>query len=353
MKITIIGGGNGGQAMAGHFGYLGHKVTLYTSNIHQLSDVRKNKGVLLKEQINDFGKVHKITDSIEEGIIGAELIMVTTVANVHADIARKMAPFVENNQVVVLNPGRTFGAFEFKKTLAKYSNKRVYIAEAQSLLYACRAENNGEVRIIGIKDRVPVAAIPSTDTDYVLSKLNVITKSFVKAENILETSLDNIGCIFHPAIVMFNAAAIERGESFYFYNDMTPAVASFIEAIDQERLNIGKKFGVDLLSVYDWIAYSYKNVKGDTLYERMMNNPAYYKIMGPSSLNSRLLTEDIPTGILPLIELAKLVKIGTPLLQSVYNIVSELLKIDFKENGRTLANLGLEDVDILGLLKQI
>lgn len=353
MKIAIIGGGNGGQAMAGHFGSLGHEVRLYSRDLKKLKNIIRNKGVLLKEQISTFGAVEIVTDNIYEAIKGAELIMVTTVANAHADIAHLIAPIIEDGQTIVLNPGRTFGALEFRNIISKISDKKVYIAEAQSLLYACRAENNGEVRIIGIKDRLPVAAIPSSDTEHVLSKLNVITDSFIKAENVFETSLDNIGCIFHPSIVLFNAAAIERGETFYFYNDITPSIASFIEAIDNERLAIGKALGVNLLSANDWISYSYEGVTGTSLCERMMSNPAYYKIMAPKELDSRLLTEDIPTGVLPLIEIAQLLNIATPLLSSVYNIASELLQIDFRKNGRTLKNLGIDNIDIENFIKTI
>lgn len=353
MKIAIIGAGNGGQAMAGHFGSLGHEIRLYSRNLDKLDNIIRNKGVLLKEVLNTFGKVDLVTDVLSQAVQNAELIMVTTVANAHSAIAYQLAPLLEEGQTIVLNPGRTFGALEFRKIIEQYSSKRVYIAETQSLLYACRAEDNGEVRIIGIKDRLPVAAYTSEDTDIVLKKLNLLSDSFIKANNIFETSLDNIGCIFHPAIVLFNAASIEKGESFYFYNDMTPLIASFIEALDRERLAIGRKLNVELISAFNWISYSYKEVTGDTLYERMMNNPAYYKIMAPQTLNSRLLTEDIPTGVLPLIEIAQLLDIETPLLNSVYSITAELLKTDFRQRGRTLNNLGLSGVNIEEFIKTI
>jgi opine dehydrogenase len=350
MKIAIIGAGNGGQAMAGHFGYLGHEVRLYSRNLEKLKKIIYNKGVLLKEKLNGLGRVDVVTDEMAVAVQGAELIMVTTVANAHATIAYQLAPLLEEGQTIVLNPGRTFGALEFRTIIEQYSSKKVYIAETQSLLYACRAEGNGEVRIIGVKDKLPVAAYPSKDTDVVLENLTQLSNSFIKATNIFETSLENIGCIFHPAIVLFNAATIERGDSFYFYSDMTPSIASFIEAIDKERLAIGEKLNVKLLSVFDWISFSYKEVTGDTLYERMMNNPAYYKIMAPNFLNSRLLTEDIPTGVLPLIEIAQLLDIKTPLLTSVYNVTAELLKTDFRKTGRTLKNLGLDNIDIIDLI---
>lgn len=343
MRIAIIGAGNGGQAMAGHFAFLGHEVNLYTRDLNKIPEIVKNRGILIKEAINGFGELQLITDNIEEAIEGAELIMVTTVANAHKEIALKIAPFIQENQVVVLNPGRTFGAIEFSSVVKKISSKKIYIAETQSLLYACRAEGNGEVRIIGVKSQLPVAAFPSSDSDHVLLKLAQITDSFIKAANVFETSLDNIGCIFHPVIVMFNAAIIERGETFFFYNDMSPLIADFLEEIDKERLAIGKALGVKLRSLDEWISFSYEGIEGDTLCDKMKNNPAYYKIFAPAKLDSRLITEDIPTGVLPLIEIAKLLKVPTPLLDSVYHILSTLMKTNFKVEGRTLKNLGVDE----------
>lgn len=353
MKIAVISAGNGGQAMAGHFGLLGHEVSLYTRNLDKISPIVTRKGVLLKDKIQGFGAINLISDNIQQVIQNAELIMVTSVANAHKAIAELLAPFVQENQIIVLNPGRTFGAIEFKNILKKLTDKNVYVAETQTLLYACRAESNGEVRIIGVKDNVPVAAFPSSETDFVLDKLNQIYPSFIKAKNCFETSLDNIGCIFHPTIVMFNAAHIERGELFYFYNDMTDKIASFIEEIDKERIAIAEKLGVKVLSVSEWLSFSYLGIVGETLCEKMKNNPAYYQILAPSTLDSRLLTEDIPTGILPLIEIAKAINVETPLLSSVYTIVSQLIQTDFRKNGRTLSNLGLDNVDIYEFAKQI
>lgn len=353
MKIAIISAGNGGQAMAGHFSMLGHEVNLYTRDLTKIQAIVERKGVLLKDKISGFGKITLISESIEDIIKDTELIMITSVANAHNDIAKLLASHVQDEQVIVLNPGRTFGAIEFKNTLKHLTEKKIFVAEAQSLLYACRAESNGEVRIIGVKDNVPVAAFPSSDTDVVLNKLNQVYPSFIKAKNCFETSLDNIGCIFHPTIVMFNSAHIERGELFYFYNDMTDKIASFLEEIDKERVAIADKLGVKVLTVSEWLSFSYLGIEGDTLCDKMKNNPAYYQILAPSTLDSRLLTEDIPTGILPLIEIAKAIKVETPLLSSVYTIISQLIQTDFRKNGRTLKNLGLDQVDIYEFVKEV
>ena len=73
----------------------------------------------------------------------------------------------------------------------------------------------------------------------------------------------------------------------------------------------------------------------------MKNNPAYYDIKAPNSIFSRQLTEDIPTGVVPILELGKVAGIKTPLLESMLNICESLLNLDLHTNARTLHNLGL------------
>lgn len=342
-KISIIGAGNGGQAFAGYLSMAGYKTCLYDIDVDKINLLKKLGGVQLEGKIHGFGKIDCITTNITEAVKGAQIIMITTVANAHQSVAQSIAPFLEEGQVVVLNPGRTCGALVFKQTLKKIGcNKRIYLGEAQTLVYACRIIENGHVNVIGIKDEVLLSGLPAADTDIILETLNPIFPCFKKANNVLRTSLENIGAMFHPCVLLFNAATIERNELFWFYRDMTEQVAEFIEKFDAERLAVGKAYGINLLSVKEWIKHAYKNTEGDTLCERMRNNPAYYDIKSPSTIFTRQLTEDIPTGVLPILELGKVAGVNTPLLQSMVHICEGLLNMDLHSNGRTLKNLGLE-----------
>ena len=67
------------------------------------------------------------------------------------------------------------------------------------------------------------------DKEYILDKVKTIYPCFEKANNVLQTSLENIGAMFHPSVLLFNAATIERNDVFWFYRDMTEQVAEFIE----------------------------------------------------------------------------------------------------------------------------
>jgi opine dehydrogenase len=349
MKISVIGAGNGGQTMAGHFSLLGHSVILYNRNLEELEDLASHKTIQLQGVISGVAKLYDITDDIRKAVAHSELLMVTTTADAHTNIAKAIAPYVRSSQIVVLNPGRTFGAFVFSKVIMEETSQRPIVAEAQSLLYACRASKQGHVNILGLKKNVPVAALPAKHTDKVLEVLNSITQGFIKANSILETSLENIGAILHPGIVIANAATIERGESFYFYRDMTSAVSNILQNLDTERIKIAESFGVTVKPVIDWISFAYKNNEGETLHEKMRLNPAYYNILSPAELNNRYLTEDIPTGLIPMSELAQIVKVPTPYMNSIITLSMGLLGMDFYKNGRTLKNLGLEQTNIESL----
>ena len=208
-------------------------------------------------------------------------------------------------------------------------------------MYACRIVHNGTVNIIGVKDEVLLSALPTTDTQYILDKLTPLYQCFRPANNVLQTSLENIGAIFHPCVLLFNAATIERKDEFYYYRDMTPKIADFIEAFDAERLAVGEAFNIKLLGVNDWISFAYKGTKGNSLCEKMKNNPAYYDIKSPSSIYTRQLMEDIPTGVLPIMELGVSAGLEMNLFKSMINISTSLLSVDFRTNGRTLESMGL------------
>lgn len=342
MKISVIGAGNGGQAIAGYLAMQGYDVALYDIVDDKINELRKLGGVKLEGRINGFGKISCITTNLSEAVKDAEIIMVTTIANAHKAVAHSIAPYLVDGQVIVLNPGRTCGALVFKQALIESGCKaRFYLAEAQTLVYACRIVENGTVNIIGVKDEVLLSALPSTDTDYVLGKINPLYPSFRKTTNVLRTSLENIGAMFHPCVLLFNAATIERNEVFWFYRDMTEQIASFIERFDAERLAVGKAYGINLLGVNEWIKFAYKDTIGDTLCERMKNNPAYHDIKSPSTIFTRQLTEDIPTGVLPIMELGRAAGVETPLLTSMIHICEALLGQDLHSDGRNLKNLGL------------
>jgi len=354
MKVTVIGAGNGGQAIAGHMAAIGHQVYLYDRNEKTVADLKQTNTIELTGCIECIGKLAMVTNNLKEAVEETDIIMVVTTATAHRELARQMSKFLDDGQTIVLNPGRTGGALEFRNILRQSGlDKHIYVAEAQTLVYACRLRHTGSVNIIGVKERVLLAALPSSDTEIVIKRLRPLYRCFYPAPNILATGFENIGAVFHPCVVLFNEAAIERGQHFFFYRDMTPALSRMIEAIDHERLLVAKAYGIRPISAVDWVAYAYTGVEGNTLCERMQNNPAYYEILAPTSIECRQITEDIPTGIIPMAELGRAAHVATPMFDALITMCSTLLQRNFTAEGRTLKNLGLEKMCVSEILKAI
>jgi len=353
MKITVIGAGNGGQAIAGYLSLNGHSICLYNRNLSKIQNIVKTKKIKLKGKINGVGKIEVITDNIKTAVDFSNIIFIATSADAHNEIARKIFPYLKENQIILLNPGRTGGVFEFQKIFSDLNNKKnIFLSEAQTLMFACRILHNGNVNIIGIKDKVLLSSDCINNTNYILQQISSLFPCFIPAKNLLHTSLENIGAIFHTCITIFNAAAIERGESFYFYRDITTQISNFILKIDEERLNIGKAYGLDLIPADNWVSYAYSNITGNNLLEKLKNNPAYHNILSPTSIYSRQLLEDIPTGLLPMSELGKLANVNVDLMSSIITICGSLLMINFLKTGRTLKSLGLDNLTLSELIKK-
>lgn len=332
----------GGQATAAHLGSIGCDVRLHDCNPAQIAPLRSLPFIELTGVRTGRARLALVTSDLRDTVRGAEVLMIVTTADAHRAVAMSLAPLLEDGQLVLLHPGRTGGALEFRAVLEEVGFRRsILVAETQTLVYACRLEAPGRVRIVGEKSFVPVAALPATDTQAALQRLNALFPCMQPAEHVLRTSFENIGAIFHTAVVIFNAATIERGVPFFFYQDMTPTIADFLLQLDHERLELGRAYGMNLLPIADWIRKAYPDSRGQTLCDLMRSNPAYHDIPAPQTLASRYLLEDIPTGLVPYCAFAEAAGLDLPLIKSLIRLGSALAGRDLNSGGRTLARLGM------------
>jgi len=353
MNIAVIGAGNAGQALAGYISSQGHCVSLCDVNKSVIDNLKEKKTIQLVGEINAQGIISKFAYNAADIVKDADVVFVVTTALAHASVAAQISNVVKDGQIIILNPGRTGGALEFRNALEKNGCKsHYYLCEAQTIVFACRIVENGVVNIVGNKKSVAVSTLPSKDRGVILPILQELIPAFTPAPNVLFTSLENYGAVFHSAICLFNACLIEKGVSFYFYKDVTPTVASFIEKLDKERVSVGKAYGVPLITAEEWLKEVYQ-VEGNNLYECLTNNKAYQDIIGPKDIRCRQLTEDVPTGAVPIYELGRVAGLEMPAYKALIEIASELLNVDFFRTGRTLENMTLENMNKNDILSYI
>jgi len=346
--FAVLGAGHGGLAMAGHLALMGFRTSLWNRSTERVDHVNDRGGVDLEGVVEGFGRVDVATNDIGEAVEDADVVMVVVPANAHRDVARQCAHHLETGQIVLLNPGRTFGAIEFMQVLREAGTReRPTIAEAQTFLYVSRHTDFARARIMHIKNSVPLAAIPAHKTPDVLAVVRRAFPQFVAATNVLETGLDNIGAIFHPTLTLLNAARIEstHGDFEYYLEGVSPMTARVLEAADAERVAIGTALGVHLHTAREWLYLAYSSA-GKTLYEAIQATPGYKGVRAPSTLTHRYILEDVPMSLVPMVSAGRQLGVETPTLSSLIHIASLIHSCDFWKTGRTMERLGMAGLSV-------
>lgn len=343
--VAVIGAGNGGSAIAAYLSTLHVKVNLCDLFPQYIEGIRQANGIDLTQNGHcTHCSLNLVTDNVAEAIDGVKLILVVTPSFTHRLIAEACSSFLTDGQVIVLNPGRTGGALEFLNILrVKGCAADITVAETQTLIYSCRKTGPASVEIYGVKHQVALGAFPANRIQLVLELLHPFYPQFTPAKNCLETSLSNIGALFHPAPVLLNIGRIETDPNGfrYYWDGISPSVAVLIHAIDQERMAVASAYGVAILSAEEWLKQSY-DTSGETLYQLIQNNTAYGDIMAPKTIQARYITEDVPMSLVPISELGKIAGISTPNMDAVIQLASSVYQTDFRNQGRCIARLGLE-----------
>lgn len=342
MKFTIIGAGNGGQSMAAHLTLLNHEVVLYDIQTELIAKINEKGGIKAEGVFEGFASVNATTD-LELAMSNSEVIMVTTTGTAHKSVARSIAPYLQDNQIILIFPGY-WGALEFRNIFDEVGmNKKVYVAETESLIYTCRYIEPGHVRVRKIKDSLEFAALPATDAPIVKDRLQEVYPQLEITDSVLTTTLNNVNPVFHVPILLLNAGRIESEGDFYFYPDgATPSVVNVMEQLEKERLAIGEKLNINLSTCLELLKRFY-DVDEENLYDAIQKNPAYKTGIAPTTLNYRYIYEDVPYGLHPIVKLGEKLGVKTPACNLLIDLASLIRKEDLRSKALQLSDLGLED----------
>ena len=355
-EIAVLGAGNLGLAMCAHLALEGHSVRLWNRTRSRIRRLQETKSIRCTGAVKGTAKLQLVTDNIEEALDGVKLILVTTPADSHREIAQIMAQHLSDTKTVVLNPGRTFGVVEVEHILSEYNVPVMpIVSETQTVVYTCRKTADDAVVIISIKEQVLISTRRSSDSKNLLDQLpSCLSRQLIIADSLWQTSLGNIGAILHCVPTLLNTGWIEnkKVDFKYYYDGITPTIAKYLERLDRERQEIGTRFNIKLESIADWMRRSYR-IKGGNLFECLQNNIYYQTIEAPGSLRHRYLFEDIPCGLVPFEALGKLAGVKMTFIPEIIDMASHLLDYDFRANGRTLERLGFINPTIQQIIQEM
>jgi opine dehydrogenase len=366
--VAILGGGNGGHAVAANLTLTGFKVNFFElpQFAKSLEKVLRTKEIQIDGvSVGGVAKLSLATTDIQQAIKEAEVIFVITPAFGHKPIAELCAPFVRDGQIIVLMPG-SGGSLEFINIFKqKKVKKEITFAESCTLPHGARLKGPGHVSVLLNAVMLPTGVFPSKKTAETIPRLTRYYPVIHPARDVLEAAINNPNPIVHPVATLLSAARIEhsRGEFYLYAEGMTPAVARAYESLNQERLSICKALGYRL---YHWDNLEFKNYSlGETEEEcrhRILNTSmdaafgkdgidAGIKMKGPGHLKDRYVTEDVPYGMVLLSTLGDLLGVPTPTHDAVIQLASIINRTDYWKTGRGIKQLGLSKLDKNGLKK--
>jgi len=191
------------------------------------------------------------------------------------------------------------------------------------------------------------AALPATENGRLLEVLQGLYPQIEAGENVLETSIDNVGGVVHPTAMLLNMHVLEEaagGADRRFYkNQVGPAVAELVmERIDAEKHAVGRGLGLSRVrTARQWYEDSY-GVTGASLWEAMQRNPYYEGFHSPTHLlGYNHVLDEVPNSLVPVCELARVAGVETPMTDAIVDLACAVCEIDFRAHGRTLLSLGL------------
>lgn len=334
-RILICGAGHQGLSMAAHLALNGIKVMLWNRTLENIEQIVENRKVYCEGVVHGIAVIDKASSRMSEVI--CDIVMVTTPSSAHKDVARELAPYVHKNMIIILNPGRTFGAIDFADTLIRCGVKEIpQIAETQTIVYTCRKNSFNSVNIYALKPGVQIASLNKKNMNSITEALpNCLKKYFKETDSVADTSFSNVGMVLHCAPVLMNIGWIEteKVDFKYYYDGISQSIARFLEKIDYERICVARAVGYEVETTADWMKRTY-NISGKDLFECIQNNIKYREIDAPASVQCRYILEDVPNGMVPIEDLGIQLGTPTPNITMVINLANAILDRDFRKEGR-------------------
>lgn len=344
MNITIIGCGNAGLIHAAKLCERGIPVGVLKSssvtNNEFYNIIEKEGGYYVKDETNSgkrfFARPEFITKDVRKAICFADIIMVMTTTSQHENVAKLIAPYVKDGQIIALIPGY-MGSLIFKK----YIKKDIIYSEWETTAYNGRIVDSMYVHITFYNPRNAISVLPVSKLNYVLSLFrNCFSNTQYNRRNILESAMHNPNMIVHPIGLLFSASRIEysKGEFWMYKEAFTPSIINVIKQLDLAKNKILNSFGCDSLEYFE--AAKWRNEE-DLSIDAMavFNSFAESSNKGPSFINHRYIKEDVPMGLGLMISIGDIVGADTSIPRSIMTLASSLLKKDLQSECRTIQYL--------------
>lgn len=342
-KYVIIGAGNGGQSLAGDMVINGAKLAaIYDKNPNPIQSIRKFGGIKMSGPVVEgFAPIDFPTDNLKVAMSRGNVFLVTIVANFHSQLAKEMAPFISENDIVLLIPGNTGSSLVFRKALEDCGITRMpLIGETISMPYATRLLGEAHAGIKAKKLSLPMAALPASRNEELLNAISPVIPEVTLWKDALSVGMNNINPCGHVPNYLFNIGKVEAPTlaDYDFHAWSTKTTDKIALLYDKERIAVMEALGLSPLSYEEAKMVCY-------------GGKAYVPIKQEGSLPEnavqvpdRFIDEDVPLNLVPISEMGHKIGVATPITDLLIQISNLVREKDFNKTGVTLEKMGIAEL---------
>ena len=348
MKIAVLGAGNSGCALAADYAFRGHEVTLLKTS-HALHDdnftwLMEHGGEMVMDEFGEEKRCRIAHLSRElSDIQGQDIVLLCTQTGYHRQVLARIAPFLSAGQLLLIIPGYLSTAY----VLSCCPVPGLIVAEAESNFIDGRISAPGRFHVGFRNVRNPIGVYPADAREKAREKLARLGTPFTYLGSVAEAALHNPNMIVHTVGAVMSIPRIEAtGGDYCMYHEVfTPSVWNILEKLDGEKMDVLR--ALDFVPVPYVEACKFRNSLDD---ERDAKQVFFdYAAMpsrakGPTSVNSRYITEDVSQGLVLLESMGAVLNVPTPAASALIELASAALGRDLRKDGRTLEALGRENV---------
>jgi opine dehydrogenase len=363
-RAVVLGSGGGALTIAAELGLAGVEVTLtdqprFAPGIEAVAAAGGVR-VRFEGENQQLAPIARTSTDPFEAVRNASLLIISVPSFGHRPLAELLAPCLEQGQTLlwVGEGGGSFATIAALRALKRIPG--LSLGDTNSLPYGgARVEGPATVSALRKSGGTYLAGLPSGSTSDLVALARLIWPWVEPAANVWETLLLNFNAIDHVATVVTNLGGLEtRTNPVRLWKEgASPGVAQVIGAVDSEYVLLRDALGlpVDLRYEDFLVAQGLVDRKGDSLYATIQASllAASEFSGGPTTLEHRYITEDVPYSLVLASSLAVELGLEVPVIDGLIALASAAAGRDFRAEGRTLADWGLAGVGRDGLLSAV
>ena len=292
MHLAVLGAGAIGPASAILAISRGHSAILWSPSGGGIAGI---DGTLHAEGLITGAFPVPTTTSLDEAFAGADAAFLAVPAYAFADVCphrgEPPANLPADRPAAAWRRSRSTRCSARGATLARPSRMATTPGGARRL-------GPDRVKVAMLRSAVEVAAIPAAAGPAMAALAqDLFGHECPPSPDALHASLLNLNPIAHAVMALTNVTRMERGEAWSQYAMMTPAACRIMEAMGAERDALAARFGHRLDSLASFLQRA-NGVPPAPLAETAAAIAAKRPdVLGPKTLETRYVTEDVPFGL--------------------------------------------------------